>query len=71
MLSMFSRPTLIPRMNVPSAFVFAAKGKEDSMGVNATNGDHEVAGLATTVFNSIEKFLPDTLIDEPTQKTMT
>ena len=68
---MFSRPTLIPRMNVPSAFVFAAKGKEDSMGVNATNGDHEVTGLATTVFNSIEKFLPDTLIDEPTQETMT
>ena len=71
MLSMFSRPALIPWMNVPSAFVSAAKGMEDSMGVNATSdGDHEVTGLATTVFNNIETFLPDTLIDEPTQERM-
>ena len=71
MLSIFSRPALVPKMNVPSAFVSAAKGKEDSMGMNATSdGDHEVTGLVTTVFNNIEKFLPDTLIDEPTQERM-
>ena len=69
MLLMFSRPALVPRVEVPFAFISAAKGWEYSMGVNTTSDeDDEVTGLATTVFNNIEKFLPDTLIDEPTQE---
>ena len=69
MLLMFSRPALVPRVEVPSAFIFAAKGRNSSMRLNTTSDeDDEVMGLATTVFNNIEKFLPDTLIDEPTQE---
>ena len=68
---MFSRPALVPRVEVPSAFISAAKGREYSMGVNTTSDeDDEMTGLATTLFNNIEKFLPYTLIDEPTQERM-
>ena len=71
MLLMFSRPALVPRVTVPSAFISAAKGREYSIGVNTTSDeDDEVTGLATTLLNNIEKFLPDTLIDEPTQERM-
>ena len=68
---MFSRPALVPKVTVPSAFISAAKGREYSIGVNTTSDDDdEVTGLATTLFNNIEKFLPYTLIDEPTQERM-
>ena len=68
---MFSRPSLVPRVTVPSAFISAVKGKEYSMRVNGTSDeDDEVTGLVTTVFNNIENYLPDTLIDEPTQEKM-
>ena len=71
MLPTFTRPTLIPRMVIPSAFISAAKGKEYSVGVYTTSDeDDEVTGLVTTVFNNIENYLPDTLIDEPTQERM-
>ena len=38
------------------------------MGVNGTEEDDETTGLVNTVWNNIENYLPDTVIDKPTEE---
>ena len=68
MLPTFSRPALIPRLIMPSAFIYAARGKDYSMGENGTDEDDEMTGLVHTVWNNIENYLPNTVIDEATEE---
>ena len=68
MLPQFSRPALVPKLTVPPAFIFSARGREYSLGVNETEEDDEMTGLVSTVWNNIEKYLPDTVIDEATEE---
>ena len=69
MLPQFSRPVLVPKLTVPPAFIFAARGRDYSIGVNGTeDDDDEMTGLVNTVWNNIEKYLPDTVIDDATEE---
>ena len=68
MLPHFSRPALVPKVELPAAFLFAARGREYSMGVNGTEEDVEMTGLVSTVWNNIENYLPNTVIDEATEE---
>ena len=64
MLPKFSRPALVPKLIVPSVFIFAAKGKEFTMVANETEEDEM---LVNTVWNNLENYLPVTVIDELTE----
>ena len=68
MLPQFSRPALVPKLSVPPAFIFAARGRDYSTVLNGTEEDDEMTGLVNTVWNNIEKYLPDTVIDEATEE---
>ena len=67
-LPSFNRPALIPKVELSSAFIFAARGKDYSMGANGTEEDDEMTGVVNTVWNNIENYLPNTLIDKATEE---
>ena len=68
MLPQFSKPALVPKLSVPPDFVFAARGREYSTGLNGTEEDDKMTGLVNTVWNNIENYLPDAVIDEATEE---
>ena len=68
MLLNFNEPSLVPNINLPSDFIFAARGREYSVGVNRTEDNSERVGVVNTVWNNIENYLPNTVIEEGMDK---
>ena len=64
MLPNFNSPSLVPNIYLPSDFIFAARGRQYSVGVNGAEEDNEMTGSVSTVWNNIENYLPITVIED-------
>ena len=72
MLPKFSRPLLVPNINLPPDIIFAARGREHPAEVNETEEDTSTKpGFVNTVWNNIENYLPSTVIEEGVEKINT
>ena len=68
MLPQFSQPSLVPKVNLPPAFIFAARGRPYSLRVNETEDENEMTSVVNTVWNNIESYLPNRVIEEDEEK---
>ena len=57
----FNRPALVPKVKLHPDFIIAARGKDYS--INETEEDGEGTGFVNTVWNNIENYLPNSVID--------